>query len=78
MSVSGTTVYGTGWGAGERVSVVVMSDDGSSVSLGSATASAGGAFTMEAGATGLPKGGYGVIATGNQGGLASGLLLIKD
>ena len=77
MTVVESTVYGTGWGSGESVDVEVVSDDGSTVSLGTATASAGGAFDMDAGGTGLAQGGYGVVATGDQGGLASGLLIIK-
>ena len=73
----GSTVYGTGGSDGESVDVEVVSDDGSSVSLGSVTASAGGLFTMDAGGTGLSSGGYGVVAVGNQGGQASGVLIIK-
>ena len=53
----------------------VVSGDGSSTSLGSATADAGGAFEMDA--SGMSSGGYSVVATGNQGGQASGLLIVK-
>ena len=77
MTVEVLTVYGTGWGDGEVVEVNVVAGDGSSVALGSETANAGGAFTIDASGTGLPVGGYSVVATGDQGGLASGLLLIK-
>ena len=77
MTVVGLTVHGTGWAAGESVDVDVVSADGSTISLGSATANGGGSFEVDASGTGLGQGGYGVVATGNQGGLASGLLIIK-
>ncbi len=75
ITVVGSTVYGTGWTSGESVDVDVVSGDGSSTSLGSATANAGGAFEMDA--SGMSSGGYSVVATGNQGGQASGLLIVK-
>ena len=75
ITVVGSTVHGTGWEAGESVDVDAVSDDGSSTSLGSATANAGGAFNMDASA--LSSGGYSIVAVGNRGGQASGLLMVK-
>ena len=75
MSVVESTVYGTGWSVGESVDVEAVSADGSSVSLGSATANAGGAFEIDA--SGLGTGGYSIVATGNQGGLDSTVLIVK-
>ena len=73
MTVVGSTVYGTGWAANESVDVDVVADDGSSTSLGTATASAGGAFEMDA--SGASSGS--VVAVGSEGGLASTVLIVK-
>ena len=73
VAVIGSTVFGTGWESGERVSVEVVAADGSSTSLGTATANAGGAFDMDV--SGMSPGS--VVATGNRGGLASTVLVAK-
>ena len=73
MIVIGSTLHGTGWTSGERVDVEVVSADGSSTSLGTATANAGGAFDMDV--SGMSPGS--VVATGNRGGLASTVLIVK-
>ena len=75
ITVVGSTVYGTGWGSGESVDVDAVSDDGSPTSLGTATANAGGSFNVDA--SSLSLGGYGIVAVGNQGGKASGVLIVK-
>ena len=75
VTVIGSTVYGTGWDSGERVDVEAVSADGSSTSLGTGTANAGGAFDIDA--SGMSTGGYGIVATGNRGGIASTVLIVK-
>jgi hypothetical protein len=57
------TVYGTGWTNGSSVSLALVSGDGSSVSLGSGTANAGGIFSVEASIPALSAGVHSIVAT---------------
>ncbi len=57
------TVYGTGWNNGASVSLALVSADGSSVSLGSGTANAGGIFSVDASIPALSAGVHSIVAT---------------
>ncbi len=76
------SVLGSGFVAGEVVSIVLLKADaaGANIDLGSATANDSGAFELavdSAKLTGLAAGVYSAKATGDQGSVASAPLKIK-
>lgn len=72
-----TTAVLTGFEPDESIDVTLMAGDGSSTSLGSATANAGGIGEVDVRHDGLAAGTYSVEAVGDGGGKASAALFVK-
>lgn len=72
-----TTAALTGFEEGEQVAVELLAGDGSSTSLGSATANAGGMASVDVRHDGLAAGMYSIEAVGDGGGKASAALFVK-
>ena len=72
-----TTAALTGFEEGEQVAVELIAEDGSSTSLGSATANAGGMASVDVRHDGLAAGMYSIEAVGDGGGKASTALFVK-
>lgn len=72
-----TTAALTGFEPDESVAVTLMAGDGSSTSLGSATADAGGMGSVDVRHDGLAAGMYSIEAVGDGGGKASTALFVK-
>ena len=70
------TVYGAGFQAGELVFISLVAPDGSSSSFGTIVASANGTFMVDAPATDVAIGVFGVVADGNDGSSASRPLIV--
>jgi hypothetical protein len=67
----------TGFEPDESISVTLMAEDGSSTSLVSATANAGGMGSVDVRHDGLAAGMYSIEAVGDAGGKASAALFVK-
>ena len=72
-----TTAALTGFEEGEQIAVELIAEDGSSTSLGSATANAGGMGSADVRHDGLAAGMYSIEAVGDGGGKASTALFVK-
>ena len=72
-----TTAALTGFEPDESVSVTLMAGDGTSTTMGSATADAGGMASVDIRHDGLAAGMYSVEAVGDGGGKASDALFVK-
>ncbi len=72
-----TTAALTGFEPDESIAVTLMAGDGSSTSLGSATADAGGMGSVDVRHDGLAAGMYSIEAVGDGGGKASTALFVK-
>ncbi len=72
-----TTAALTGFLPGERIEVTLSASDGSSVSLGIATANVVGLASLDFRVDGLSADTYALMAIGDEGNKASGALFIK-
>ncbi len=72
-----TTAVLTGFEPGESIAVTLMAGDGSSTSLGTATANDGGIADVDVRHDGLAAGTYAVEAAGDGGGKASAAIFVK-
>lgn len=70
-------VYLSGFLAGESVDVSLVASDGTTASLGTATADDGGMGAVELRHAGLGQGQYSVVAVGDGGGKASASFIVK-
>ena len=74
--MSGSTAIGTGWSDGESVSVELVSPDGSSSMVGTATAASSGIWQLPISTGSLSNGVYAVVGSGDKGGNGSAALVV--